>query len=201
MLRGEPVAGMVGARDRRFAGLRPALLVALALALPFLTPLLPITGDLEHGIQDAYRYALAPRSDYDPDIALVLYNDQVARSVQRTSPVDRALLARTLTQIAAAAPRAIAIDMAFVQAMSIRTRWSRRCAGSLCRSPSSMLIPRATARSIGTTLSTSSRARNRTASGRRLPEAPLARSRLRSASITRVSPATGRRRSPAPRRC
>ena len=36
--------------------------------------------------------------------------------MQRTSPVDRALLARALTQIAAAAPRAIAIDMAFVQA-------------------------------------------------------------------------------------
>ncbi len=107
---------MLLGRGRRLAGLRPALLVALALALPFLTPRLPITGDLEHGIQDAYRYALAPRSDYDPDIALVLYNDQVARSVQRTSPVDRALLARALTQIAAAAPRAIAIDMAFVQA-------------------------------------------------------------------------------------
>ena len=66
---------MLGGRSQRFAGLRPALLVALALALPFLTPRLPITGDLEHGIQDAYRYALAPRSDYDPDIALVLYND------------------------------------------------------------------------------------------------------------------------------
>lgn len=106
---------MIGGQGRRLAAVRQALLLALALALPFLTPSLPITGDLERGIQDSYRYALAPRSDYDPDIALVLYNDQVARSVQRTSPVDRALLARALTQIAAAAPRAIAIDMAFVQ--------------------------------------------------------------------------------------
>jgi adenylate cyclase len=86
------------------------------LALPFLTPKLPIAADLEQAIYDAYRYALAPRSGYDPDIALVLYNDQLARTAQRTSPVNRALFARALTQIAAAQPRAIGIDMAFVQA-------------------------------------------------------------------------------------
>jgi adenylate cyclase len=96
--------------------LRLSALLLLALALPFLTSVVPLADDLEHGIHDAYRYALAQRAGYDPDIALVLYNDQVARSAQRTSPVDRALLARALTQIAAAKPRAIALDMAFVQA-------------------------------------------------------------------------------------
>lgn len=95
--------------------LRLSALLLLALALPFLTSVVPLTDDLEHGIHDAYRYALAERAGYDPDIALVLYNDQVARAAQRTSPVDRALLARALTQIAAARPRAIALDMAFVQ--------------------------------------------------------------------------------------
>lgn len=96
--------------------LRLAALMLFALLLPFLTPAVPLADDLERGIHDIYRYALAQRGGYDPDIALVLYNDQVARSAQRTSPVDRALLARALTQIAAAGPRAIAIDMAFVQA-------------------------------------------------------------------------------------
>lgn len=96
--------------------LRLSALFLLALALPFVTPVVPLADDLEHGIHDTYRYALAQRAGYDPDIALVLYNDQVARSAQRTSPVDRALLARALTQIAAAKPRAIALDMAFAQA-------------------------------------------------------------------------------------
>lgn len=94
---------------------RQALLLALALALPFLTPLMPVTRDLERGIEDAWRHTLAPRTAYDPDIALVLYNDQVARTAGRTSPVDRALLARALTQIAGAGPRAIGIDLAFIQ--------------------------------------------------------------------------------------
>lgn len=106
---------MTSSRRTRRLTLRLALLLLAALAFPFLTPAAPVTGDLERGIQDAYRYALAERSGYDPDIALVLYNDQVARSAQRTSPVDRALLAAALRQIAAAKPRAIALDMAFVQ--------------------------------------------------------------------------------------
>ena len=103
------------ARQKRWVMLRQALLLALALAFPFLTPLLPVTGDLERGIQDAWRYTLAPRTGYDPDIALVLYNDQVARTAGATSPIDRALLARALAQIADAGPRAIGIDLAFVQ--------------------------------------------------------------------------------------
>lgn len=106
---------MEQAGQKRWVMLRQALLLALALALPFLTPLLPVTRDLESGIEDAWRHTLAPRTDYDPDIALVLYNDQVARAAGKTSPIDRALLARALTQIAAAGPRAIGIDFAFVQ--------------------------------------------------------------------------------------
>lgn len=96
--------------------LRLAALLLAAVALPFLTTAIPLTRDLELGIHDIYRFALAERADYDPDIALVLYNDQVARGAQATSPVDRALLGAALTQIAAARPRAIALDMAFVQA-------------------------------------------------------------------------------------
>jgi adenylate cyclase len=96
--------------------LRLAGLLLLALALPFLTMAVPLTDDLEHAVHDIYRYALAERAGYDPDIALVLYDDQVARTAERTSPVNRKLLAQALTQIAAARPRAIALDMAFIQA-------------------------------------------------------------------------------------
>lgn len=103
------------ASTRRVRLRLPALMLLAAL-LPFLTPVIPLTEDLERGLHDIYRYAMAERAGYDPDIALVLYNDQVARTAQRTSPIDRALLARALTEIAAAKPRAIAIDMAFVQA-------------------------------------------------------------------------------------
>ena len=81
----------------------PVLLV-IALALPFATPHLPLAGPLERTVHDAYRYLLAERTGPDPDIALPLYNDKVARETQRTSPVDRALLADALRGIAAAGP-------------------------------------------------------------------------------------------------
>lgn len=93
---------------------RLPVLLALALALPFLTPSLPPSAGLERTIHDIYRYALAERSGYDPDIALVVYDDAVARITQRTSPVDRELLGQAITTIASAKPRAIGLDMAFV---------------------------------------------------------------------------------------
>lgn len=101
-------------RDSKWL-VRLPILLAVALAVPFLTPLGGPTADLERTIHDAYRYRLAERVDYDPDIALVLYDDQVARSTQKTSPVDRELLAQAITTIASAGPRAIGLDMAFVQ--------------------------------------------------------------------------------------
>lgn len=95
--------------------LRLPLLLAIALALPFLTPIFPPSADLERTIHDAYRTQLAPRTGYDPDIALVIYDDQVARTTQQTSPVDRELLAKAITTIASASPKAIGLDMAFIQ--------------------------------------------------------------------------------------
>lgn len=100
-------------QTRLFA--RLVLLVIAALALPHISTRAPLLGDLERGIHDFYRYTLAERSGYDPDIALVLYDDQVARAAQRTSPVDRALLADAVRAIGSARPRAIGLDMAFVQ--------------------------------------------------------------------------------------
>ncbi len=92
----------------------PALL-ALAFALPFLSPHVGFVASLERTVHDVYRFALAERTGYDPDIALVVYDDEVARGAQRTSPVDRAMLAKALTAIDSAKPRAIGLDMAFVQ--------------------------------------------------------------------------------------
>ncbi|MHA7820718.1 MAG: adenylate/guanylate cyclase domain-containing protein [Erythrobacter sp.] len=94
--------------------LRLPLLLALALAFPFLTPLIGPTADLERTIHDAYRYQLAPEVEYDPDITLVIYDDQVARTTQRTSPVDRELVAEAIVAIAGVNPRAIGLDMAFI---------------------------------------------------------------------------------------
>jgi adenylate cyclase len=101
-------------RDKRWL-LRLPVLLLIALALPFLTPQFPPTADLEGTIHDAYRYVLAEETGYDPDIALVVYDDQVARTTQQTSPVDRELLAQAITTIASSKPRAIGLDMAFVQ--------------------------------------------------------------------------------------
>lgn len=101
-------------RDSKWL-VRLPILLAIALALPFLTPLVGPTADLERTIHDAYRYQLAEQVDYDPDIALVVYDDQVARTTQKTSPVDRELLGQAITTIASANPRAIGLDMAFVQ--------------------------------------------------------------------------------------
>ena len=101
-------------RDKRWL-LRLPILLGAALALPFLTPQFGPTADLERTIHDAYRFVLAERTDYDPDIALVVYDDQVARTTQRTSPVDRELLAQAITTVASAQPKAIGLDMAFIQ--------------------------------------------------------------------------------------
>lgn len=101
-------------RDKRWL-LRLPLLLSLALALPFLTPAIGPTADLERTIHDAYRYQLAEEVDYDPDITLVVYDDQVARTTQQTSPVDREMLAEAITSIASVGPRAIGLDMAFIQ--------------------------------------------------------------------------------------
>lgn len=101
-------------RDKKWL-LRLPILLLVALALPFLTPLIGPTADLERTIHDAYRFALAEETGYDPDIALVVYDDQVARTTQQTSPVDRELLAQAIITIASAPPKAIGLDMAFVQ--------------------------------------------------------------------------------------
>ncbi|MEO1730786.1 MAG: adenylate/guanylate cyclase domain-containing protein [Pseudomonadota bacterium] len=92
----------------------PALL-AFAFILPFLSTHLWFIASLERTIHDAYRFIIAERVGYDPDIALVVYDDEVARNAQRTSPVDRVLLAKAVSAIASARPRAIGLDMAFVQ--------------------------------------------------------------------------------------
>ena len=92
----------------------PALL-AFAFILPFLSTHLWFVASLERTIHDAYRFVIAERTGYDPDIALVVYDDEVARNAQRTSPVDRVLLAKAVSAIGSARPRAIGLDMAFVQ--------------------------------------------------------------------------------------
>ncbi|WP_284123998.1 adenylate/guanylate cyclase domain-containing protein [Parerythrobacter aestuarii] len=93
----------------------PLLLLA-CLALPFATRALPFTDGIERAIHDLYRFALAPtvpEEGSDPDIAIVTYDDAVARASGKLNPVDRATLAEALGAIEGAGAKAIAIDMIF----------------------------------------------------------------------------------------
>lgn len=86
------------------------------LGLPWATRAVPLTNGIERTIHDLYRYLLAPVVDQpggDPDIALVVYSDNVARAAQKYNPVDRAMLAKVLQAIEGAGARAVAIDMIF----------------------------------------------------------------------------------------
>lgn len=92
------------------------LLAAACMAMPHVTRAVPFTSGIERTLHDVYRYLLAPQVEQpggDPDIALVVYTDSVARSAQKYNPVDRAMLARVLTAIEQAGARAVAIDMIF----------------------------------------------------------------------------------------
>lgn len=97
----------------RVVGL-PLILLA-AIALPFTTRDTPLLQTVENTIHDRYRYAVAPESEYEADIALLLYDDAVARGAKSTSPVDRALLGEALLTAEGAGAKAIGIDMIFVQ--------------------------------------------------------------------------------------
>lgn len=91
------------------------VLLAACIALPLLTPVIPSTASVEYGIHDAARYMLAKPLSEDPDVALLLYSDSVARTTGHTSPVDRALLAKALTAAENAGAKAVGIDMIFSQ--------------------------------------------------------------------------------------
>ena len=90
-------------------------LVLLSLIPPFVVKDLPLTGDLERLAHDVYRSALAPEVGMDPAISIVEYDDVTARETRRTSPIDRALVAKAIRAADEGGAIAIGVDFFFAQ--------------------------------------------------------------------------------------
>ena len=72
---------------------------------------LPIASSAERAFYDVRAWCAAARVEEDPRIALVVFTDETLAATGKRSPLDRALLARALTNIDALRPRAIAVDI------------------------------------------------------------------------------------------
>ena len=87
------------------------LFVIVGLMVALLSWRLPLFGAAERALYDLRVVATAPQVDQDPRVVMVVFNDDTLKSTQRRSPLDRALLAKALTQIDALGPKAIGIDI------------------------------------------------------------------------------------------
>ncbi|WP_164931241.1 adenylate/guanylate cyclase domain-containing protein [Erythrobacter sp. HKB08] len=98
-------------------GLIAACLILLAsLVPPLVSPGLPPLSSVERLAHDIYAYLLAPTSSQrDPDIALLLYDDATARVSQKTSPIDRQVLANAIRAADEGGAKMIGIDFFFAQ--------------------------------------------------------------------------------------
>nr|WP_137677132.1 CHASE2 domain-containing protein [Parerythrobacter lutipelagi] len=108
--------GTGSSRKPRLLGLAATALVLLAsLIPPLVSHHTPITDDVERLLHDFYATTLADRVGQDPDIRILYYNDQVALETGKTSPIDRAILAKAIAAVDAAGAKAIGIDFFFAQ--------------------------------------------------------------------------------------
>jgi len=87
------------------------LFILLGLAAAALSWKLPLFGAAERALYDLRVVIAAPSVDQDPRVVMVVFNDDTLKHTQRRSPLDRALLAKALTQIDALGPKAIGIDI------------------------------------------------------------------------------------------
>ena len=85
--------------------------VVLGLAAASFSWRLPLFGAAERAFYDLRVVLTATAVDQDPRIVMVTFNDDTLKHTQRRSPLDRALLAKALTQIDALGPKAIGIDI------------------------------------------------------------------------------------------
>lgn len=108
-----------GWRNVRAASERQLAVSALLLASGYLLILfswnLPVIGDAEDALYDLRSFVMAPVVEQDPRIQIVAYTDQTLRAVRKRSPLDRALLARTLRNLDGMGAKAIGIDILFDQ--------------------------------------------------------------------------------------
>jgi adenylate cyclase len=70
-----------------------------------------LLGDAERALYDLRTTYLAPKVEQDPRIIKVVYNDDTLIDTRKRSPLDRAMLARALTNIDAMGAKAVGIDI------------------------------------------------------------------------------------------
>ena len=75
----------------------------------------PLTGEAERALYDLRAYYAADLVEQDNRIVLVVYTDQTLINARKRSPLDRGLLARTLTTLDNMGAKAIGIDILFDQ--------------------------------------------------------------------------------------
>jgi adenylate cyclase len=75
----------------------------------------PLTGEAERALYDLRAYYAADLVDQDDRIVMVVYTDQTLINARKRSPLDRGLLARTLTNLDGMGAKAIGIDILFDQ--------------------------------------------------------------------------------------
>jgi len=75
----------------------------------------PLTSEAERALYDLRAYYAADLVEQDDRIVLVVYTDQTLINARKRSPLDRGLLARTLTTLDAMGANAIGIDILFDQ--------------------------------------------------------------------------------------
>jgi adenylate cyclase len=75
----------------------------------------PLTGEAERALYDLRAYYAADLVDQDDRIVMVVYTDQTLIAARKRSPLDRGLLARTLTNLDTMGAKAIGIDILFDQ--------------------------------------------------------------------------------------
>lgn len=75
----------------------------------------PLTGEAERALYDLRAYYAADLVEQDSRVVLVVYTDQTLINARKRSPLDRGLLARTLTTLDTMGAKAIGIDILFDQ--------------------------------------------------------------------------------------
>ena len=75
----------------------------------------PLTGEAERALYDLRAYYAADLVEQDERIVMVVYTDQTLIAARKRSPLDRGLLARTLTNLDGMGAKAIGIDILFDQ--------------------------------------------------------------------------------------
>ncbi|GAA4642414.1 hypothetical protein GCM10023115_05600 [Pontixanthobacter gangjinensis] len=118
---GKPSLFALPGRDRkrrrqffRRLAIAAGLLLA-SLAPPLIVKDLPVTGGVERLVYDFYLSFLAEEVGKDQDIVILEYDDSTARSTQKTSPIDRALVAKAIVAADNAGATAIGVDFFFAQ--------------------------------------------------------------------------------------